>query len=403
MKLTIERLGHHGDGIAPGPVFVPRSLPGEVVEGEVENGRVAQPSVVTPSPDRVRPPCPHFRSCGGCALQHGSDTFVSGWKAVSVSAALRSQGLNVAIVGVATSPAQSRRRAVLSGRRTKKGALVGFHARASDTIIAIPDCTLLRPELIAAVPMLEEMVANGATRKGELSLNVTLSDAGLDIAVSGGKDMDRDLFSLLAGLSEQHDLARLSWNSDVVVTRRPPYQNFGAAQVVPPPGAFLQATAHGQLVLTDAVVNAAHGATRIVDLFAGCGTFSLPLAQMAEVHAVEGSVEMTEALVQGWRQAQGLKSVSVEARDLFRRPLLPDELARFDMAVLDPPRAGAEAQVEQIARSELQKLVMVSCNPQSFARDARLLSDAGFTPGPVTVVDQFRWSPHIELVCSFLR
>ncbi|WP_095587786.1 class I SAM-dependent RNA methyltransferase [Actibacterium ureilyticum] len=403
MKLTIERLGHHGDGIAPGPVFVPRTLPDEVVEGAVEDGRMAQPSVVTPSPDRVRPPCPHFRGCGGCALQHASDVFVEAWKAAAVTAALMAQGLDVPIAGVVTSPPRSRRRAVLSGRRTKKGALVGFHARASDTIVAIPDCELLRPELIAAIPALEQMVVAGASRKGEVSITITLSEAGLDIAATGGKDMDRALFSALAGLAEQGDWARLSWNGDVVVTRKPPTQRFGPARVVPPPGAFLQATAHGQQVLTDAVLAAADGAVRVVDLFAGCGTFSLPLAQLAEVHAVEGSAEMTQALEQGWRQAQGLKAVTVAARDLFRRPLLPDELNRFDMAVLDPPRAGAEAQVDQIARSDLQKLVMVSCNPQSFARDARRLADAGFTPGPVTVVDQFRWSPHIELVCSFLR
>ena len=403
MNITIERLGHHGDGIAAGPVFVPRTLPGEVVEGELVDGRIEKPRILEPSADRVRPPCAHFQSCGGCALQHASDRFVADWKVQSVETALRAQGVATAVAGIETSPPRSRRRAVLSGRRTKKGALVGFHARASDMVVALPECQLLMPQLMAALPALEKMTVLGGSRKGEVTFTVTQSEAGLDIAVAGGKPVDQALYSELAMLAQTHDLARLSWNSDDIVNRRPPHQRIGAARVIPPAGAFLQATLHGQQVLTDAVVAAAEGAKRVVDLFAGCGTFTLPLAARAEVLAVEGSADMLAALEQGWRMAPGLKPVQVEARDLFQRPLMPDELAKVDLAVLDPPRAGAEAQVKQIAASALNRVVMVSCNPQSFARDARILVDAGFAPGPIRVVDQFRWSPHVELVTSFLR
>jgi 23S rRNA (uracil1939-C5)-methyltransferase len=205
----------------------------------------------------------------------------------------------------------------------------------------------------------------------------------------------------LAALAERHDLARLAWGDEVVVTRRAPVQAFGAARVVPPPGAFLQATPEGEAALLAETETILAGARRIVDLFAGCGTFALPLAQRAQVHAVEGEAAMLAALDTGRRGIAGLHPLSTEARDLFRRPLLPDELARFDAAVIDPPRAGAEAQIAEIARSGLPRLAYVSCNPVTFARDAKALIAAGYAMGPVRVVDQFRWSAHVELVAGF--
>lgn len=403
MRLTVERLGHLGDGIAPGPVFVPMTLPGEVVEGDVVDGRMAEPKIVTPSPDRVRPVCPHYRACGGCSLMHASDGFVAGWKADVVRTALAAQGLDAPFRPVVTSPPQSRRRATLSGRRTKKGALVGFHGRASGTIVEIPGCQLLHPALMAALPLLAEVTTLGASRKGEVALTATVSEGGLDLSVSDGKPLDQSLFSTLAGLAERTGLARIVWNGEPVVTRSPATQRFGLARVVPPAGAFLQATGAGEAALVGAVVEAVGGARRIADLFAGAGTFSLPLAGRAEVHAVEGEAAMLAALVAGWRQAEGLHRVTTEARDLFRRPLLSDELKRFDAVVIDPPRAGAEAQARELAGSGVQVIAAVSCNPVTFARDARILSDAGFAIDWVQVVDQFRWSPHVELAARFSR
>lgn len=403
MRLTIERLGHLGDGIAAGPVFVPMALPGEVVEGEVDAGRMEAPAIITPSPDRVKAPCPHYRTCGGCALMHASDAFVAAWKQDVVRAALAAQGVEAPFRPVVISPARSRRRATLAGRRTKKGAIVGFHGRASGTIVEVPGCLLLHPDLTAALPVLGEITAVGASRKGEVALALTRGDGGLDLAVTGGKPLEQSLFSALAAMAERADLARLTWDGEVVAARRAVAQRFGAARVVPPPGAFLQATAEGEAALVAAVREAVGPARRIVDLFAGAGTFTLPLSETAEVHAVEGEAAMLAALDAGWRQAPGLHRVTTEARDLFRRPLMPDELGRHDAVVIDPPRAGAEAQMREIAASSIRTVAAVSCNPVTFARDARLLAGAGFALDWVQVVDQFRWSPHVELAARFAR
>ncbi|TCM82038.1 class I SAM-dependent RNA methyltransferase [Rhodovulum steppense] len=400
MSLTIDRLSLRGEGVTAEGVTVALALPGELVEGEIAEGRIARPRILTPVADRVRPPCPHFASCGGCALQHASDGFVAAWKTGVVETALAGQGLAAPLDPIHTSPPASRRRAVLAGRRTKKGVLVGFHGRASDQIVAIPDCRLLHPDLMAALPGCEALVALGASRSGEVTLTLTRSEDGVDLAVTGSKPAAA---AGLAALAERHDLARLTWNGEVIATRRPPRQRMGRAHVVPPPGAFLQATEDGQAALTQAVRAALAGAQRVADLFAGCGTFALPLAEAAEVHAVEGDAAMLAALDRGWRGAPGLKRVTHEARDLFRRPLRPDELARFDGAVIDPPRAGSEAQVDQIAASGLARLAYVSCNPVTFARDAKRLDSAGFRLGGVQVVDQFRWSSHVELVATFTR
>ena len=206
----------------------------------------------------------------------------------------------------------------------------------------------------------------------------------------------------LTELAQKRGLARLTVGAETIVTLAPPSQSLGPARVVPPPGAFLQATRHGEQALTQAVQAHLGQAARIVDLFAGAGTFTLPLAKTAEVHAVEGAADLLEALDHGWRFGTGLRRVTTEVRDLFRRPLLPDEL-RYDAAVIDPPRAGAEAQVAEICRSDLPRLAMVSCNPVTFARDAQQLVSAGYTLGPITVVDQFRWSAHVELCAPFTR
>ena len=403
MSVTIQRLGHRGDGIAPGPLFVPLTLPGEVVEGDIEGDRIAAPRIVTPSPDRVAPPCRHFKSCGGCALQHASDSFVETWKADQVRTALAAHGLDAPIRGVATSPPGSRRRAVFSGRRTKKGALVGFHARASDAIVEVPDCQLVVPGIAALLPALAELTRAHATRRGELWLTVTWSPAGADLSLAGGPDLDGPRRAALGAFAAQAGLARLTWNGEPIAEARPPAQDFAGIETVPPAGAFLQATAHCETALRGAVAQAVGTAARIVDLFAGCGTFALPLARHAAVHAVESDAGMLAALDRAWRHAPGLKKVTTEPRDLFRRPLLTAELDRYDAIVIDPPRAGAEAQTAQIAGSRVGRVAFVSCNPVTFARDAATLAGAGYRLDWIDVVDQFRWSPHVELAACFSR
>ncbi len=398
--LTIESLTHLGLGRASdGRSLLPRVLPGEEVD-VAQDGTVR---IVTPSVDRIAAPCRHFKSCGGCAMQHATDVFVADWKQDIVVKAVQARGLDTVFREIATSPAQSRRRAKLSGRRTKKGAMVGFHTRASDTLVQVPDCQLLTPALIASFPALEALTVLACSRKGEIDLTVTEAKLGPDVLVATDKELTPQLRVELAGLANQFGLSRLVWNDEPVVMINPPVQDFGGTGVVPPPGAFLQATKHGEATLLAAVEEITSNASRVIDLFSGSGTFALPLAKRAEVHAVEGEAAMLGALDRGWREGHQLRRVTTETRDLFRRPLEADELRHFDAAVIDPPRAGAEAQIETLAASEVKIIAMVSCNPVTFARDARTLVDAGFAMPWIQVVDQFRWSPHVEVVASFTR
>jgi 23S rRNA (uracil1939-C5)-methyltransferase len=394
--IAVERLDLRGEGVA-GDLRIARVLPGEVIEGEAVEGRIAQPRILAPSPDRVAAPCPHYRACGGCALMHASDRFVADWKVGVVARALAARGLEAPMRALHTSPPASRRRATLAGRRLKSGALVGFHARASDTLTAIPDCRLLDPRLTRALPSLQAITLAGASRKAELSLTLTLLEPGLDLAVAGGKPLDPGLRAELAGIAAAAGIARIAWNGEPVFQIEAPWLRMGRARVSPPPGAFLQATPQGEDALVAAVRSAVGPARRVADLFAGCGTFALPLAETAEVHAVEGEAPMLAALDRGWRMAEGLRRLTTEVRDLFRRPLEPDELSRVEAVVIDPPRAGAEAQFERLSRARVPVVAAVSCNPVTFARDAATLVQAGYRLDWVQVVDQFRWSPHVEL------
>lgn len=401
----IERLGRRGEGVAigaAGRALAALTLPGEEIEGEAVDGRIVAPRILTPSADRVKPACGHYRACGGCSLMHGSESFVTDWKQQVVKTALAAQNLEAPIASVHVSPPRSRRRAVLSGRRTKKGAQLGFHAKASDTIVDLLDCQVLDPRILTALPLLREIIAAGASRSAELSVTTIVGPAGLDVAIRGGKPIDQPLFQSLAALAEKGDLARLDWDGQPI-SRRVPYLKMGHARLNYPAGSFLQATAEGESALQDAVRTITEGAGRIADLFSGCGTFALPLASRSDVHAVEGLAAPLAALDHAWRHANGLRRITTEIRDLARNPLLADELDRFDAIVIDPPRSGAEAQSRQIAASAVRRIASVSCDPVSFARDARILADGGYGLTRLWVVDQFRWSPHVETVAEFVK
>jgi 23S rRNA (uracil1939-C5)-methyltransferase len=402
-EVRVERLALDGEGVAADGLRVPFALPGERLVGRGDGGVLLGGEVLEASRDRVAPPCRHFGTCGGCVIQHASDGFVASWKAGVVARALAARGLEAPMRPVVTSPARSRRRAVFAGRRTRAGAVIGFHAARSDAIVAVEECHVVRPELVAARPALAALVMLGASRAKAVRLGVTWSEGGLDVAVSGAKRLDAGLREAVAGVAGAHDLARLAWEGEVVAVRRPAAQAMGRARVVPPPGGFLQATAEGAAALTAAVREAVGGAARVADLFAGVGTFALPLAEQAAVHAVEGDGEALAALAAGWRAAPGLRRVTIQERDLFRRPLLGDELAGFDAVVVDPPRAGAEAQMRAIAASRVPVVAAVSCNPVSFARDVAVLGAGGFKVEWVQVVDQFRWSAHVEIVARLVR
>ena len=404
MILTVDRIGHLGDGISAGPggtVYIPQTLPGEVVSGDLSGDTLANLRILTPSVHRVKPPCAHARTCGGCLMQHAADPFVADWKLGIVKGALDGQGISTLFRPIVTSPPRSRRRATLAARRTKGGVLLGFHARASDTLIPVPNCQLLHPGVIATFPALEALVRIGGTRSAEMSLTVTHSLAGPDVVVTGAKPVDAATQLDLARLAEAHAIARLTWNGELVSLRAQPMQRFGRALVTPPPAAFLQATAEGETALLQAIALAIGPARKVTDLFAGCGTFALPLAERAEVHAVEGAPAMLAALDKAARATDGLRRVTTEVRDLFRRPLEADEFKGVQAVVIDPPRAGAEAQTHALVAAKIPVIAAVSCNPVTFARDAKILVSGGYRLDWVQVVDQFRWSPHVELAARF--
>ena len=394
--LTITHLGHRGDGVAPGPVFVPRALPGEVVDGPRDGDRIPAPRILVPSADRVAAPCPHFRRCGGCALQHASDAFVAAWKVDRVRRALAVSGIVAPVALAHTSPPGTRRRAALKGRKTKRGAVVGFHTAGAHDLIAIPDCRLLSPALMTALPVLDGVTRVAAPRAGEIGLHVTATETGVDLDIAGGKAVGA------ANLAPFADaFARISAEGEVVTQSAAPVVRIGPARVTPPPGAFLQATAEGEAALRRLVAAISGDAARLVDLFAGLGTFALPSSLTAAVSAWEGDAASVRALSDAAGRMRG--RVTVRRRDLFRDPLGADELAGADVVVIDPPRTGAAAQIAQLARAEVDRIAYVSCDPGSFARDAAVLLGAGWRIGPVAVVDQFRWSAHVELVAAFRR
>ncbi|HUF86186.1 MAG TPA: class I SAM-dependent RNA methyltransferase, partial [Thermohalobaculum sp.] len=399
-EVEIERLGAQGDGVAEGgTLFVPNTLPGERVRIVRHGVRAQVHEVLVRSPERVAPPCPHFGTCGGCALQHASDPFLAVWKRDMVAAALASRGIEApAIRPTLTAPPARRRRITVAARRTKRGAVIGFHAAGSAEIVAVETCAVAEPALVAALGRLDEVVGLAASRVGEVRLTLTLTEGGVDVAVSQARPITGPAQALLAGVAARAGIARLAWNGEEVAVMRAPVVAMGRARVVPPPGGFLQPTAAGEAALVAAVREAVGGAARVADLYAGSGTFALPLAEGAEVHAVEADASALAALDAAWRSAAGLKRITGERRDLARRALLPAELKGFEAVVIDPPRAGARLQAEQLARAQLPRIASVSCNPATFARDARTLIDGGWRLEWVQPVDQFRWSPHVELV-----
>ena len=403
MELTIERLGHLGDGLAAGPIFVDRALPGEVVSGELLGDRLHDTRIVTPSEHRITPQCSAFKRCGGCALHHAHPDFVAQWKQEVVVRALAAQGITAKIQAIHTSPENSRRRAKLTGRRTKKHATVGFFGKASETIQPIEPCRVLVPEILDIIPALEQFTAQFGSRKGQLGFWVLASERGIDVSVEGLGHLAHADFGPFAQWAGSNGLARLSVGHEIIGQHQAPQMTFGKVKITPPPRAFTQATEAGERALQVAVARALAGADRIIDLFSGAGTLGLPLADVATLQCFENDAALLEALAHGVRYTQGIKTVTTSTRDLFRNPIDHTDLKPFNAAIIDPPRAGAEQQVGQLARSDLRDIVMVSCNPVSFARDAALLCNGGYSLKWIEVVDQFRWSPHIEIVAHFSK
>ena len=410
--LTIARVGGQGDGIADtpdGPVFAPLTLPGEVVRGEVRDGRLEAVEIVTASPDRITPVSPHYGDCGGCSLQHWANGPYLDWKRDQVLLALAREGIETEIEAAVAVPAASRRRLALHARRADDGRVVlGFKARKSWRLVEVTACPVAHPRLVAALPALARIAEAFLEHpKSAPTLHVTLTLTGLDIDVtgverrSGGLSGDARMRAIRAAAGA--DVARLSLAGDTLMMERQPTIAFGAATVPLPPGGFLQAVPEAEAAMVQRAVEAVQGAKKIADLFCGAGAFTFPLAAVAPVLAADASAAGIAALKAGMGSARGLKPITAEARDLFRRPLAPYDLRGCDAVVMDPPRAGAIEQTRQLPGTKAAVVVGVSCNPVTFARDARILMDGGFRLERVTPVDQFLWSAHVELVGIFRR
>lgn len=400
--LTIARLGAQGDGVADsgsGPVFVPFALPGERVNVALVGKRADLVSVLDPSPLRVAPACRHFTSCGGCAMQHFEEGAYRDWKRGLLVEALRAKGIGIEVDPLVSSPPHSRRRAALTAKRTEGGILLGFNAALSHRIVDIEECPVMEPDLVAALPLLRQLARLVARTSDAFRLTVTRTASGLDVAAQGSGRLEGKARQAAIEFSIARGIARLTVDGEIVIEPKKPAIMVGDVSVSPPPGAFLQAVAEAESAMAGLVAGHLGKAKRVADLFAGIGTFALRLARQSEVHAVEGDAAALAALDRAFRFGQGLKKVTVEKRDLFVRPLTYKELdASFDGLVFDPPRAGAEAQATQIARSQVRLVAAVSCNPLTLARDLSILIAGGYELKRVVPVDQFLWSPHLEAV-----
>jgi 23S rRNA (uracil1939-C5)-methyltransferase len=403
MSDTVEivKLGHAGDGVAADGTFVPFTVPGDVVRVTPDGARVEVAEIVKSGPWRAPPACQHFGRCGGCALQHVASEPYLAWKRDLVVSALAQRGFkDVPLEPIRAVPPGTRRRAMFKARRLRDVQL-GFYERESRTLVDLAECPVLVPALEALIAPLKENLA-GVLRGNETAeLHATATDSGVDLSLKWKGTRSPDLLMSLSQMASALKLARLSWNGETLVIREAPVSRVGRFVVELPPEAFLQPTKEGERILQNLVREEIGSAARIVDLFSGWGAFALDLAEGRAVHAVDSAVDQIEALKKAARA--GRANVTAESRDLYRRPLLPSELSRVEAAVLDPPRPGAQAQVQALAKSDVARILYVSCNPASFARDARILVDAGYQLGRIVPLDQFLWSPHVELFALFTR
>ncbi|WP_282607291.1 class I SAM-dependent RNA methyltransferase [Pelagibius sp. Alg239-R121] len=418
MELTVETLGARGDGVTQldgRPVFLPMTLPGDRViariQGERGGGLKAEVvELLETGSGRVDPPCPHFGPCGGCTVQHLDPAPYGEWKRDLVVQGLERRGFSADIVAplIQTAPG-SRRRMSLRALKQGKKLRLGFNGRESRFIVDLETCLLVTPGLRALIAPLRAALSAALAEREQADIVVTETQTGLDLLISSAANLDLQARENWAAFAEAQDLARLSWQhpdeeSEPLSVRRGPQVSFGGIAVEPVPGGFLQPSVEGERTLTDLVMSfVPKAAETIADLFSGAGTFTFPLAARARVHAVEGDERSVAALWSAARRADLANRITVEQRDLMRQPVGADELEGGDCVVFDPPRAGARDQALELGDSSIATVIAVSCNPNTFGRDARILVDSGYELTEVTPVDQFPWSGHVELVACFKR
>jgi 23S rRNA (uracil1939-C5)-methyltransferase len=413
-RLTIDRLGRRGDGIADGPngpIYVPGALPGETVEVERVPGHPDRRHVLNverPSAERIAPICQHFGVCGGCVMQHWDAARYRAWKRDLVVAALRQADIEAPVGDLIDAHGEGRRRVVFHARHGTHDVLeVGFSAARAHRVISIDRCPVLAKKLDGALNAAWAIAEALGFLEKPLDIQATATDAGLDIDVRGSGPLTAPLMTALARVAATQNLARLTRHGELIALARTPTVRMGAAIVPLPPAAFLQATEAGEAVLSRLVLSACAGASAgggsVADLFCGIGPFALRLAQRLRVFAVDDDAAAIAALKRAAATTAGLKPIEVAVRDLFRRPLVAAELSRFTAVVFDPPRQGAQAQARELAKSGVPVIVAVSCNPGTFARDATELVRGGYRLFEVTPVDQFRYSAYVEVVGRFQR
>ena len=400
-RLVIVGMGRRGEGVAregERTLFVPGTLPGEEVKATGEGERLSLTTVERPSPERVAHFCPHYGRCGGCQLQHWREEPYRAWKASLVADALAAAGLSVAAPECRDAHGEGRRRVSIHVRKGKT-VTAGFMEARSHALIDIDHCPILVPQLAPAFDIGRAL----GERLGDCDVAVTATLTGLDVSVRAERKILEREHAHLAGFVSTLNLARLSVNGEVIATAVPPRLRIGKAEAALPPGGFLQATALGEETLAALVLEGVGKAKTVADLFCGIGPFTFRLAERAKVEAFDSDRAAIAALAAAARATPGLKPITAEARDLFREPLVPNEMKHLDAVVFDPPRAGAEAQARQLARSTVKTVVAVSCDAQSFARDAAIVVAGGYRLARLTAVDQFKWSSHVEVVALFRR
>lgn len=402
---AVVGLGADGDGLVEtpaGPVYVPGALPGDRVA--IVDGRPGSIQFSKDAKRRLEPLCPHFGRCGGCTLQHMRDDLYLTWKANLLRDALRSHGIDAEPSRMLSVPPFSRRRAVLAARRDGHAIELGFHARRSHSIESIEACVVLTRPIVAGLGGIRALASLLMSRKSEARVTVIDTPHGLDVDFSGGKaSFSADARTAVVAAANQHRLARLSVDGVPMLTRTTPSLIMAGVPVVPPPGAFVQAAAEAEATIGSVAIAAVGKAKRVADLFSGLGTFTFALAARSLVLAIDSDRRLIAALDDAARKATGLKPIETKVRDLFHDPLSPRELDNIDAVLFDPPRAGAKAQAEALAKSKVRTVVAVSCNPATLARDLAILIDGGYRLDSVTPVDQFLYTPHLEAVAVLRR
>jgi 23S rRNA (uracil1939-C5)-methyltransferase len=348
--------------------------------------------------------CRHFGTCGGCAYQDMAPSEYRAFKRAQVKDALSRHGVDAPVEEVVEVPPATRRRATFKVLKGEGGVALGFHAARSHDIVDMHECLVLTPRLFQLVRRLREMLDELLALREAAELHIADTDGGIDLSIRWlRRANDTGLNAALARSASQLKLARIAANGETLVELAKPSMRFGKASVALPPDAFLQPTREGEAVLQKFVLEALSGAKRVADLFAGCGTFALVLAERARVHAVEIEIPTLDALSAAARAASGLKPVTVERRNLFKHAISASDASSYDAVCLDPPRAGALAQAQALALSKVKRVAYVSCDADTFARDARILIGGGYRLERVLPVDQFLWSDHIELAANFVR